>query len=66
MSEEKNTNQRDTQFAGFAKLLYEEIELLYGNDAIGCDAFGESMCLHLARCAYDFACHVATQTMCAT
>lgn len=62
--EDKGAHTRDTQFAGFAKLLFDE---LYVSDDIWFDATHEGWKEHwqtiIAQRTYDFAAHTATHTI---
>lgn len=66
-----NENARDTQFAGFSRLLWDEVRNLQRrqfnslNDGLVhlSTEWDEETARLIAQRAYDFACHIATHTV---
>lgn len=57
---EKGMSNRDTQFAGFAKLLWKEIDQVIEASANG-EEMEQKVCALLSQRSYDFARHVARE-----
>lgn len=52
------SNNRDTKFQGFAKLLMRDLEAVSTTTYVSLDKAREAYELAITRRAYDFACHV--------
>ncbi len=60
-----STDPRDTQFAGFAKLLWDELPIEPEDDELSAayDAWSDACEQIIARRAYDFAYHVVRKVI---